>query len=137
MGRVATRTDPLTHAESYGYDSAGNLSHTDRKSQVTGRIYDGLNRLTQVTYADTSTSTYPWDAGNRLTEIVDSPSGTITRSYDGLDRLTQEVTPRGTNTPWTTSFEQLLGRADLAAPLTRPIGRSRPRVAERADRRLG
>ena len=49
--------------------------------------------LTQVTYADNSTTTY--DAGNRLRQVVDSISGTITRGYDNLDRLTSEVTPQG------------------------------------------
>jgi RHS repeat-associated protein len=54
-----------------------------------------LNRRTQATYADTSTTTYTYDAGNRLTQIVDSISGTITRTYDGLNRLTSDTTPQG------------------------------------------
>jgi RHS repeat-associated protein len=49
-----------------------------------------------VTYQDSSTTAYMWDAGNRVTQLVDPLSGTITRTYDGLDRLTQEVTPQDT-----------------------------------------
>jgi YD repeat-containing protein len=51
--------------------------------------------MTQIQYADLSTTTYTYDAGNRVTQIVDSPSGaTITRAFDGLDRLTSETTPQ-------------------------------------------
>jgi len=51
-----------------------------------------------VTYADSSTITYTYDAGNRLRAITDSANGTITRDYDDLDRPTEEVTPEGTVT---------------------------------------
>ncbi len=53
---MATRTDPLTHAASYAYDLNDNLTQiTDRKSQVTARTYDALDRLTEVTFDDSST----------------------------------------------------------------------------------
>ena len=58
-------------------------------------MYDGVNRPAQVTYADSSTTSYTFDGGNRVTQIVDSVSGTITRGYDNLDRLTSETTPQG------------------------------------------
>lgn len=62
---------------------------------MTTYSYDGLNRRTGVTYADSSTTAYTYDKGNRLTQVVDSIAGTITRTYDGLDRLTSETTPQG------------------------------------------
>jgi len=97
MDRVTTRTDPLLHPETYTYDNNGNPTQgTDRKSQVTSRTYDALDRLSAVTYQDGSTTTYAWDAGNRPTQLVDSLSGNITRTYDLLDRLTEEGTPEGT-----------------------------------------
>ena len=78
----------MQHTETYQYDLNGNLSlFIDRKNQATAYTYDGLDRLTQVRYADQSTITYTYDAGNRLTQMADSLAGTITRSYDGLDRL--------------------------------------------------
>jgi YD repeat-containing protein len=49
-----------------------------------------------VTFHDTSTIAYTYDAGDRQTQMVDSANGTITRQYEGLDRLTQETTPQGT-----------------------------------------
>ena len=51
-----------------------------------------------VTFHDSSTITYTYDAGDRITQLVDSANGTITRQYDNLDRLTQEATPQGTTT---------------------------------------
>jgi len=97
MDRVSARTDPLTRQERFTYDANGNpTTHTDRKSQVTSRIYDALDRLSVVAFADSSTITYSYDAANRVIQFVDSLTGTITRSYDGLDRLIQETTPEGT-----------------------------------------
>jgi len=96
MDRVTTRRDPLLHDQTYQYDLNGNLKQaTDRKGQITNFTYDALNRLMQVTYADTSTTTYTYDSVNRPTQVVDSLSGTITYGYDNLDRLTSETTPQG------------------------------------------
>lgn len=96
MDRVTTRSDPLIHDTLYEYDYNGNLTQlTDRRGQETNYTYDALNRLTQVTYSDTSTVSYTYDAGNRLTQVVDSVNGTITLTYDGLDRLTSETSPQG------------------------------------------
>jgi RHS repeat-associated protein len=96
MDRVATRTDPLSRAESFTYDANGNLAEvTDSKGQVTAYTYDALDRLTETTYDDTSTTSYTYDAGDRMTEIDDSIAGTITRTYDLRDRLTNETTPEG------------------------------------------
>jgi YD repeat-containing protein len=101
---TASRTDPLTRAESFSYDLDGRLiSWTDRKSQVTTYQYDALERQTLVRFGTTGTPptyassiTRTFDAGDRATEIDDSVGGTITRTYDLLDRLTQEETAEGT-----------------------------------------
>lgn len=92
-----TRTDPLTRQEAHTYDNNGNLNQIiDRKSQVTGFTFDPLNRQTQVTYHDssTTTNTSTLAIGSRKSSI--RSRGTITRGYDLLDRLTSEVTPEGT-----------------------------------------
>lgn len=54
---------------------------------MTGGQYDALDRLSVITFDDSSTITGTYDAGDRLTQIVDSANGTITREYDDLDRL--------------------------------------------------
>ena len=89
--------DPLSKAESYQYDLAGNLTFfRDRKLQATTYLYDALNRRTNVTYADGSSTAYVYDKGNRLTSITDFIARQIIRGYDALDRLTSEQTPQGT-----------------------------------------
>ncbi len=103
MDRLATRTDPLMNAETYSYDTAGNLSEfIDRRSKAAVYTYDSLNRKTLAGFGNPagpvyeSTITYSYDAGNRLSIVVDSITGTITPTFDGLDRLTSEVSPQGT-----------------------------------------
>jgi RHS repeat-associated protein len=105
MDRVATRTDPLPHAESFTYDANGNLlTATDRRGQVTAFSYDALERPTFVgfdrtgspgSYAYESSTSYIYDAGNRLTSAVDTAAGTIDLDYDDLDRLIAEASPQG------------------------------------------
>ena len=92
MGRLATRTDPLLRIDTFTYDVNGNPEQwIDRKGQLTGATNDPLNRLRQVTYADSSTIVYTYDSRDRLTNINDSAAGEITRTYDDLDRLTSQV----------------------------------------------
>ena len=70
--------------------------HADRKPQVTNYTWDALDRVSTVTYANTSTISYTFDAVSRLTQMTDSISGTISYVYDNLDRLLSETTPEGT-----------------------------------------
>lgn len=84
---------------------------TDRKGQLTTRTYDPLNRLQQITYADSSAITYGYDSGNRLRTITDSGTGTITCEYDSLDRLTSETTSQG-------SITYTYDKADRRATMT-------------------
>ena len=99
MDRITTRRNPLLQDESYQYDLNGNRTQiTDHKSQVTAYTYDALNRVTQITYADSSTTTFTYNAANRITQVVDSVAGTISYTYDNLDRVTSQTTPQGTVT---------------------------------------
>ncbi len=81
MDWLDTRTDQLGRIERYTYDLAGNVTQfQDRKNQfTTWAAYDARNRPTTVTYQDSSTMTYNFDAGGRLWQLTDSLSGTITR----------------------------------------------------------
>ena len=98
MDRLAIRKDALNRTESYQYDLAGNLTQfTDRKNQVATFQYDALNRRTQATYPD-ATTTFAYDTVGRLTKASDTApgAGNIDFGYDILDRLIQETTPQGT-----------------------------------------
>jgi len=63
--------------------------------QATTFLYDPLNRLKKVTYADASTITVTWDDANRTVTLADSNNGTLTQVYDDLGRLTRESGPQG------------------------------------------
>ena len=66
----------------------GNLiNKTDRKNQLITYGYDGLNRLTQKSYPDTTTVNYTYDLDSRLTQVIDS-AGTYIFSFDNMGRLT-------------------------------------------------
>jgi RHS repeat-associated protein len=49
--------------------------------------YDGLNRLTQKSYPDTTTVNYTYDLDSRLTQVTD-PTGTYQFTFDNMGRLT-------------------------------------------------
>jgi len=92
------------NVESHLYDEVGNQTRlTDRDGQVSGYVYDALNRLASAGFGASvtnpsgylSTLVYTWDAGDRLTDVVDSASGYIEREFDGLDRLIQERSAQG------------------------------------------
>src|SRR5260370_42249822 len=48
--------------------------------------YDGLNRLTQKSYPDTTTVNYTYDLDSRLTQVTD-PTGTYQFTFDNMGRL--------------------------------------------------
>ncbi|MFZ0062498.1 MAG: RHS repeat domain-containing protein [Pyrinomonadaceae bacterium] len=47
----------------------------------TNYSYDALNRLTTISYPDTTAATYGYDALSRLTAAT-NPAGTVTIAYD-------------------------------------------------------
>src|SRR5467141_732912 len=53
--------------------------------------YDGLNRLTQKSYPDTTTVNYTYDLDSRLTHVTD-PTGTYQFTFDNMGRLTSAST---------------------------------------------
>src|SRR5712664_2720868 len=52
---------------------------------------DGLNRLTQKSYPDTTTVNYTYDLDSRLTQVTD-PTGTYQFTFDNMGRLTSAST---------------------------------------------
>src|SRR6266404_4215369 len=48
--------------------------------------YDGLNRLTQKSYPDTTAVNYTYDLDSRLTQVTD-PTGTYQFTFDNMGRL--------------------------------------------------
>jgi len=100
-GRLESVTDALYNTTEYFYDDGAggdpSLLTTLRNARDydTAFTYDALNRLTQVTYPDSTSESYTYDAnGNLLTRT--NGKGTTTYTYDLLDRLTGVNYPNGT-----------------------------------------
>ena len=90
-------------------------SRTDEDNITIQYAYDNLNRLTQISYPDSTTTTFGYDArsnltsaanpnigytltydlNNRLTSVLDSNNKTVSYQYNGLNQRTQMVTPDG------------------------------------------
>jgi RHS repeat-associated protein len=86
LGRV-TQNKKGTATMSFVYDGAGNRSQrTDYNGAPTNYSYDALNRLTTISYPDTTSATYGYDVLSRLTTAT-NPNGTVTLSYDNRDRI--------------------------------------------------
>ena len=95
---------PDTDAANSTYDAAGNLkTRTDARAKISTYSYDVLNRVSGVTFSDTTAALgYLYDdiaAGNfgkgRLTKITDG-SGNTTFKYDIQGRLIQKKQTTGT-----------------------------------------
>ncbi len=89
LGNLTSQTSPNTGTITYTYDEAGNrLSQTDARGVTLTYTYDALNRLTQVSYPDSSLDViYTYDQGlngiGRLTGMSDA-NGTTSYSYNGF-----------------------------------------------------
>ncbi len=102
--KVATMTDALGDATTYGYDAANRLiSQTDPNGFAVGYQYDAAGNLTRVTYPGAGrTVSYTFDALNRMqTARIDWLNQTATYTYDAAGRLYQLTNFNGTVTTYT------------------------------------
>lgn len=126
LGNLVTETSPNTGATTYTYDEAGNrLSQTDARGVTVTFSYDALNRLTNVSYPDSSLNvTYSYDQGSngtgRLSQMTDG-SGTTDYAYDFRGNLITETRSQLGQT-YTTEYAYDL--ADNLIAMTYPSGRS-------------
>ncbi len=101
LGRLGRVVSPETGTTEYTHDEAGNVAtRRDNLNRVVSYAYDGLNRLTDVTYPaptapvhyrydDYSQGGYP-DSVGRLTEVTDA-SGLRRFIYDAAGRVERVV----------------------------------------------
>ncbi|WP_421794270.1 RHS repeat-associated core domain-containing protein [Hydrocarboniphaga effusa] len=117
-------------SNSASYDLAGNvISATDAKNQTTTYTYDGLNRLTSVTYAGAASISLVWDQNDaphgyglgHLTSMSDA-SGSTNWKYDLHGRVVQksQVTD-GITLVTSYAYDAVTGQL---TGLTLPSGRS-------------
>ena len=119
---------PDTGTTNSTYDAAGNLkTSTDARSKVSTYSYDALNRVTAITFSDTTPAiTYIYDEiilGNfgkgRLTKITDA-NGNTTFKYDIQGRLIQKTQTTGTVVKTVSYGYDTLGRINS---MTYPSGK--------------
>lgn len=96
FGDLIKKDSPDTGTTTYTYDAAGNrLSQTDARGITATYTYDALNRLTSISYRDSSENvTYTYDQGaygiGHLTGIQDE-SGTTSFQYDARGNVIQKA----------------------------------------------
>jgi RHS repeat-associated protein len=96
---VTPPTGTTLGARSFTYDPFGRLgTSTSGRGITTTYGYDSLDRVTSVTYSDSTPSvTYGYDAAGRMHTRVDT-TGTTTWNYDPLGRLTSRTATSGGGT---------------------------------------
>src|SRR5208283_678153 len=88
VGLIQTITDAQQNVTTYGYDSQGNrTSVTDALQHQTTFTYDALNRLTKITYPDTTYTQFGYDYRSRRTSAQDQNGKSTNYAYDDADRL--------------------------------------------------
>ncbi len=88
-GLISTITDAQNNVTTYGYDAHGNrTSVTDALNHQTTFTYDSMDRLTKITYPDTTTTQFGYDYRGRRTSVTDQNGKVTTYAYDDADRLT-------------------------------------------------
>jgi RHS repeat-associated protein len=95
--RRTSTTDPLNRTWTYGYDANGNRASVAAPGGGTTTYgYDVLNRLTSISYSDSTPAVgFAYDGDGNRTQMTDG-AGTLTYTYDDLNRLTSQT--RGSNT---------------------------------------
>ncbi|MEA1677476.1 RHS repeat-associated core domain-containing protein [Nitrospirillum sp. BR 11163] len=144
--RLSAVTDPLLRITVYGYDALGRqvsvgnpaisatplvryaytpdglqASLTDATGNTTGNAYDGVDRLSSMTWPNGTTEAYTYDAdGNRLTRKT-RKGDTLTYTYDTLNHLASKAAPgEATVTYAYDPGGRLVGVSDTSAALALP-----------------
>jgi RHS repeat-associated protein len=135
IGRLTQATTPESGTVQYAYTTFNQVqTRTDARSKMTTYAYDGINRLTGITYSDsTSPVSFTYDQGgsqsnanDRLTKMTDGV-GSETYQYDILGRETgMTKIINGISYPLTYSYNT----ASEVKQITYPSGRT---VAQTVD----
>ncbi|MCU7936939.1 MAG: type IV secretion protein Rhs [Candidatus Thiodiazotropha sp. (ex Dulcina madagascariensis)] len=126
LGNLISQTSPDTGATSYTVDEAGNrLSQTDARGVTVSYAYDALNRLTSVSYPNSSLNvSYSYDQGangiGQLTRMSDA-QGTTDYGYNAYGELISQT--RTSSDAIVTTFGYAYDNHGRLATLTYPSGK--------------
>ncbi|MFH1232104.1 MAG: DUF6531 domain-containing protein [Planctomycetota bacterium] len=106
---ISSTNQQLSATRFYGFDSRNNLVYSkDREGNTINRVYDGINRLTQIvrdmreggkgtgSITGTIVTQYQWDDNSRLEKLIDPRSKETSYAYDAVNRPTSETLPDST-----------------------------------------
>jgi RHS repeat-associated protein len=112
LGRILEVSDPLGQITRYTYDANGNqLSITDPVGRVTNYTYDPANRLTNITYADTTTEEFTYDFRDNILTEMDRAGYITRRTYNTRGELIQTIYAEGTADEQVLKYEyDVIGR---------------------------
>ena len=95
-------TDANNHNTDSTYDNNGNaLTVTDASSHTVSYEYDKLNRLTKITYPDSSYEQFAYDDAGNKTSWRKQDANTVYYVYNDANLLTTIDYPSGTDTTFT------------------------------------
>jgi RHS repeat-associated protein len=80
-------SEEATHDITYKYDKDGNVIEISDGTGTTTRVYDQLDRLTEVNNGAKEVVKYKYDLGNQQTELTYPNGETIKRTFDKAGRL--------------------------------------------------
>jgi len=80
-------SEEATHDITYKYDKDGNAVEMVDGTGMTTRVYDQLDRLTEVTNGQKEVVKYKYDLGSQQTEITYPNGETVKRTFDKAGRL--------------------------------------------------
>lgn len=80
-------SEEATHDVTYKYDKDGNVTEMVDGTGTTTRVYDQLDRLTEVTNGKKEVVKYKYDLGNEGTELVYPNGEAVKRAFDKAGRL--------------------------------------------------
>lgn len=101
-GKVATKTDPLSHVTQYSYDTLDRLSSvTDPTGYVTSFVYDAAGQKMQErravgTALEQAYASFTYSQNGKVLSETDARGNAINSSYDGFDRLYRTTYADGT-----------------------------------------
>jgi RHS repeat-associated protein len=111
----STSASAVQVLEALSYTPNGHVaSFTDANGHAITYVYDGLDRLSQEAFPDSSSQSYQRDANGNLSQVSTRSGQTIAFAYDALNRAVTK-TPQGETAGQVTYGYDLTGRLLQAA----------------------